>query len=176
MYQIPAASARSLWQTIAGMSEYTLSEADRIRMREEVIRKDNCLCAALSIRRYLLMAVMVYQHQAGSRLRPSEPAYASTFGFGGASSGYRQASAEDIAPQVLSREEIAGLRGRGYSLLDENAWNRLIALLRIIRLNEERIADVASLRRQMLDMTPGELASRGFDDLLWRHVSREPVA
>lgn len=167
-YKIPRDSAQKLYCELASMPEYALSEADRIRMREEVAGSGNCLYAVVAARRYILTATMVYQHQVGSKLRPDTSVPASVFSWGGGPQGHvRYSSADEIAPPVITREDIAGLRARGYSLLDEGAWNRIIALLRNMHMNKERISDAERLRREIFAATPEELMSGGLDGLLY---------
>lgn len=158
------------------MSAYALSTADSVRMRQEVVSGGNGMYAMVSVKKYLMTAVKIYQHQIGSRLRPVAPAYGSTFSFGRIRSEPPQMTADEIAPMVLSVEEISGLRAQGYSMLDEDAWNRLTTLLRTIRLNEGRIDDVAGLRQRILGATPEELASKALDDLVMESIHMRPVA
>lgn len=168
--------ARKVWLAIAAMSAYALSTADSVRMRQEVVSGGNGMYAMVSVKKYLMTAVKIYQHQIGSRLRPVAPAYGSTFSFGRIRSEPPQMTADEIAPMVLSVEEISGLRAQGYSMLDEDAWNRLTTLLRTIRLNEGRIDDVAGLRQRILGATPEELASKALDDLVMESIHMRPVA
>lgn len=165
-YKIPQSSAQKLYRELASMPEYALSGADRIRMREEVAGSGNCLYAAVAARRYILTATMVYQHQVGSKLRPDTSEYASVFSFGGMPSRPQKMTADEIAPPVITREDVAGLRARGYSLLDEGAWNRIIALLRNMHMNKKRISDAERLRREIFAATPEELMSGALDGLL----------